>query len=428
MESGAGDGVEVFLGALDVVGAVDVFEGFAFSEGGGGRGCFHFVEGAEGFGARGGGAVVVAVNDVAAVGVFLDLPLGVDVAGVGVGGIVGNEGENVVGGVVTADEGCGALGQDSDFAAEVAVAFEVDGVFVGDEAVGRDGAEVVAVDGLTQGGLRAGMDWDHDGGGRGGIEHAEDPDGQETGVLFPWLLSSVGEAVEGFDGDHFDVFDRGDAELFPDGFRREKTDVTGQGDVEEGATGIGDGESAVELDVILFAVDDLEWLGVDGWGREPMFEIEGGAFFEEKAELAALGSEPDPVFAADGVDVLFGFAGTDEFTIDPAEAEAGGAVRGAGHDAALISGDDGGLGGAGFVGEEDGFFVRAEEGEVFGEGGGGGVRGEEAGREDEEEKERPESGERNLQSGSARNASCGDAGGDEKAKEGEKLEGMAHRG
>jgi hypothetical protein len=75
-----------------------------------------------------------------------------------------------------------------------------------------------------------------------------------------------------------------------------------------------------------------------------MGEVEGIALFEEDRELAALGAEPEAVLAAEGVHVRIVDARGDGFPADPAEAQAVGPGRGAGHDPSLEVGIDGHLG------------------------------------------------------------------------------------
>ena len=64
-------------------------------------------------------------------------------------------------------------------------------------------------------------------------------------------------------------------------------------------------------------------------------------FSKEDRELAAFGAHPEAVFAAKGVHVGKYPPGGDQFAVDPAVAEAGIAIRGAGHDAALPCGNNG---------------------------------------------------------------------------------------
>ncbi len=84
--------------------------------------------------------------------------------------------------------------------------------------------------------------------------------------------------------------------------------------------------------------DDLERQRVEGGGREPVRELELRPLGKEDGELSALRSHPEAVLAAERVHVRQELAGGDQLAVDPAEAQAGIAARGAGHDAALTSG------------------------------------------------------------------------------------------
>jgi hypothetical protein len=64
-------------------------------------------------------------------------------------------------------------------------------------------------------------------------------------------------------------------------------------------------------------------------------EVEGVALPEEDRELAALGTEPDPVLAAEGVHVRHQLPGRRKLAVDPAVARRVGPADGRGGDAAL---------------------------------------------------------------------------------------------
>ncbi len=364
-EDGFGDGVEGGGGAAEVDGAVEVLERLAGGEGGGRGGGLEFVEGAH-------FAVVrIGIDRVAGEGVLLDLPLGVHIRGGAGGEGELDDGQDAGGGVVGAEDGLGAGGVDADLGTVTAVATEEEGGGGLLQAGGGDLAEIVVGDAAVPG-----LERDDNRRGGGGVEHAEDPDGEEAGFLRPGLGAGVGDAVGGFEGDGGERRLGRDTELGPEFGGVEEADFTIDGDVELRAGVVGELETFLETDAVGLAGDDGVGVGIEGGGGLPVGEVEGGLGREEDGELTAFGAEPEAVLAAEGVHVGDEFFAGDEGAVDPA---VGGGAVGGGHDAALVGGGDGELGFA--FGEEDGFGVLAEEGEVGGEVGGGEGEGEEGSEE-----------------------------------------------
>src|SRR5438874_1759622 len=68
----------------------------------------------------------------------------------------------------------------------------------------------------------------------------------------------------------------------------------------------------------------------------PVIEIEWVALREVESVLAALGTEPEPIFAAEDVHMRATMARTDRFPPNPAKARSVAAARRARQDAALV--------------------------------------------------------------------------------------------
>lgn len=115
---------------------------------------------AERFGSGGGGAVVVAIDDVTAEGFFLQFPHGVNVALMMEWEGVLHEREDVVCGVVATHDGACARRRNADFTTVLGIAAEEEDTVVDDQAVGGDFAEVGIVDLIAESGLGAGDEGD----------------------------------------------------------------------------------------------------------------------------------------------------------------------------------------------------------------------------------------------------------------------------
>ena len=98
---------------------------------------------------------------------------------------------------------------------------------------------------------------------------------------------------------------------------------------------------AAEGHVVRPARGDRVGLGVDEGWRLPVLEVEGIALLEEDGKLPALRTEPEPVFASQGVDVGLQLPRRDQLAVDPAVARGSEPTYGGGHHAALPGGDDG---------------------------------------------------------------------------------------
>ena len=81
-------------------------------------------------------------------------------------------------------------------------------------------------------------------------------------------------------------------------------------------------------------------LGVDDRRDEPVGVDLLGPGLEIIGERTALGSDPETLLAAHGVELRIPFAGFDEAVIDPAVAVAAIAVRRGGHHTPLVTGSD----------------------------------------------------------------------------------------
>lgn len=161
-EALACDRVECFVGAFEVERSMDVDGGLAGVESEGGGGGFQLVELAERFCSGGGGAVVVAIDDVAAEGFFLQFPHGVHVALMLEREGVLHEREDVVCGVVASHDGAGARRRDADFAAVLGITAEEEDAVVDDQAISGDFTEVGIIDLVAESGFGAGDEGDDD--------------------------------------------------------------------------------------------------------------------------------------------------------------------------------------------------------------------------------------------------------------------------
>ena len=101
-----------------------------------------------------------------------------------------------------------------------------------------------------------------------------------------------------------------------------------------------------EMDRAHLLGDDAEFPLVDRGRGEPVVQVEGNALLEEDRELPALGTQPEAVFAAEGVHVQVVLLRGQGGPVDPAEAQSIRAAGRAGHDPALQVGIDRNLGGA----------------------------------------------------------------------------------
>src|SRR5581483_1063859 len=87
----------------------------------------------------------------------------------------------------------------ADLAARGAVAAKEDGPVVELEPLGRDGAEVLVVHDRSA--LLTREIRDHDGRAWRGVEHAQDPDGDESALLLPGVGAGVLDLIVGLVGD-----------------------------------------------------------------------------------------------------------------------------------------------------------------------------------------------------------------------------------
>src|ERR1035437_8121272 len=164
-------------------GAMDVRKAFARCQRGGWGGGFQLKEWAHWFGPGRRRTIVVAICRVAAVGVILELPERIDVISGAGGHSVLHDGKHLVVSVVTARYALAALGVHADLAAVLAVRGEVDHVVLHHETVRRNRAEVIGRHLDAELGLRAALDWDHDGRPGRRREHAENPDRKQSRVF-----------------------------------------------------------------------------------------------------------------------------------------------------------------------------------------------------------------------------------------------------
>jgi len=149
--------------------------------------------------------IVVAIGHVAGVGVLLQLPLGVDVTGIGRIDAVLHHGEHVVLGIIAAQAAGDAVRIDANLAAVAAVALEA-GIAVKDaQALLIERRKVVGVDGRAQLVFRARVEGDHNGRAGRGIELADDPEREQAALARPGLGAKIGEHVVRLKGDSGDA-------------------------------------------------------------------------------------------------------------------------------------------------------------------------------------------------------------------------------
>ena len=176
------------------------------------------------------------------------------------------------------------------------------------------------------------------------LEHAEQPYGQQPSFLCPWLVARVGQDIPALVANKADGVGDCYLQCFCHVGFLEYLHFALNMQIEHRARLVGDDGGLLEHNVRVGRGLHIERLGINERGRLPLVErVALHAGRKEQGKLAAFGSKPQPLFAAEDIDVAFqaralGFgldACLDQWIVYPAATEAVRAAGRRGHHAAL---------------------------------------------------------------------------------------------